>query len=78
MIAKGNLVEFLNEAEHSTCKMCGTTKRQAIYKFRYAQYISDHIPELLNPVCRKCVYKSVYGSKYFNKKMKERTLDGKE
>tara|TARA_Y100000310_G_C20358792_1_gene657956 strand:+ start:237 stop:413 length:177 start_codon:yes stop_codon:yes gene_type:complete len=57
--------------------MCGTTKKQAIYDFRYEQYIVDHIPELLTPVCRKCVYKETYGNKGYTKKMKERTLDGK-
>ena len=77
MIKKGNLVELLNEAEYSTCKICKKTKTQAIYKFRFAQYVTDHIPEILNPVCRKCVYKEVFGNKGYTKKMKERVLDGK-
>ena len=68
---------LLSESEFSTCRICGKTKHQAIYKFRYAQYIPDHIPETLTPVCRKCVYKEVYGNKGYTKKMKERTLDGK-
>ena len=77
MLKRGNTVELLNEREFSTCKICGKTKTQAIYKFRFAQYVSDHIPELLSPVCRKCVYKETFGNKHFNKKMKERMLDGK-
>lgn len=78
MLKRGNTIELLNESEFSTCKICGKTKSQAIYKFKYAQYIPDHIPETLMPVCRKCVYKEVYGNKGFTIKMKEKTLDGKE
>ena len=71
------VVQLLAEREYSKCKICGTTKVQAIYIFKPQQYISDHIPETLNPVCRKCVYKEVYGNKGYTKKMKERSLDGK-
>jgi hypothetical protein len=38
--------------------------------------VSDYIPPLQEPVCRKCVYREVYGSKNYRKKMKERSLDG--
>ena len=71
------ITKFLAEREYSKCKMCGTEKVQAIYIFKHQQYVTDHIPETLNPVCRKCVYKEVYGNKGYTKKMKERTLDGK-
>ena len=70
------VVKLLAEREYAKCKICGTTKVQAIYKFKHQQYITDHIPETLNPVCRKCVYKEVYGNKGYTKKMKARTLDG--
>ena len=70
------VVKFLAEREYSKCKICGTTKVQAIYMFKHQQYIPDHITETLNPVCRKCVYKEVYGNKGYTKKMKARTLDG--
>ena len=71
------IVKLLAESEYSKCKVCGTTKRQAIYMFKHQQYVHDHVPPILNPVCRKCVYKEVYGNKGYTKKMKERTLDGK-
>ena len=62
--------------EYSKCVICGTNKVQAIYTFKHTQMVSDHIPETLTPVCRKCVYREVYGNKGYTKKMKERTLDG--
>jgi hypothetical protein len=72
----GRIVKFLAEKEYGKCKICGTTKVQALYTYRSAQFVSDYIPPTLSPVCRKCVYREVYGTKNLNKKMKERTLDG--
>ena len=77
-MAKPRLVQLIAENSHGLCKVCGGNKRTAIYRFRHQQYIPTHMPLTLNPVCRKCVYKEVYGSKNFRKKMKERSLDGKE
>ena len=74
--SKKRIAQLIAETEYSTCKVCGSTKAQTIYKFRHQQYVAGYIPPTLNPVCRKCVYKEVYGSKTFNKKMKERSLDG--
>jgi hypothetical protein len=71
-------VQLVAENEYSKCTVCGTTKTQAIYRFRHQQYVPQHLPKLMYPVCRKCVYKEVYGSKNFRKNMKERMLDGNE
>ena len=71
------IVQLVSENEYSKCTVCGTTKSQAIYRFRHQQYIPTHVPAELNPVCRKCVYKEVYGNKKWRKKMKERSLDEK-
>jgi hypothetical protein len=69
-------IKLLAEKEYGKCKICGTTKVQALYTYRSAQFVSDYIPPTLSPVCRRCVYREVYGTKNLNKKMKERTLDG--
>ena len=74
----GRIVKFLAEKEYGKCKICGTTKVQALYTYRSAQFVSAYIPPTLSPVCRKCVYKEVYGTKNMNKKMKEKTLDGEK
>ena len=70
-------VQLLAENRYSECAVCGTIKAQAVYKYRSQQYIPKYIPELIEPVCRKCVYKEVYGNKTYKKKMKERSLDEK-
>ena len=77
-MAETRLVQLIAESSHDLCKGCGGSKRTAVYRFRHQQYVIDRIPPVLYPVCRQCVYKEVYGSKTFRKKMKERSLDGKE
>lgn len=71
------IVQLVAENSYETCKICGKSKRTAMYQFRHQQYVSNYSPSILTPVCRQCVYKEVYGSKNFRKKMKERTLDEK-
>lgn len=73
---KKRLVQLVAENSYDICKICGGNKRTAIYRFRHTQYIPSHKPDLLYPVCRRCVYREVYGSKNFKKKLKEGTLDG--
>ena len=71
---KKRIVQKIAEISYENCKVCSKSQRIAMYKFRHQQFTS-HIPELLEPVCRKCVYKEVYGNKNFLKKMRERSLD---
>ena len=77
-MAETRLVQLIAENSHAICKVCGGSKRTAVYRFRHQQYVENRIPPVLEPVCRQCVYKESYGNKNFRKKMKERTLDGKE
>ena len=75
---KKRIVALIDEISYNICKICGQSKRTAMYRFRHEQIVPSHRPDLLYPVCRQCVYKEVYGNKNFRKKMKERTLDGKK
>ena len=68
--------QLVAEISYDICKICGQSKRTAMYRFRHQQFTS-HIPDVLEPVSRMCVYKEVYGSKKFSKKLKERSLDEK-
>jgi hypothetical protein len=70
------VVQLLAESSYSECAVCGITKNQAIYRYKAQQYIEDYIPPILEPVCRKCIYREIYGTKGYRKKMKERSLDG--
>ena len=73
---KKRLVQLLAENKLEKCTVCGTYKNQAVYRFRHAQFVDTWEPPILEPMCRKCVYKECFGSKNYRKEMKERSLDG--
>ena len=55
--------------------MCGVRPGKVAYEYKPAQFVSDYIPPTLH-VCKKCVYREIFGSKNFRKKIKEGVLDG--
>lgn len=68
------IVEMVEIKSHRPCEMCGEAKYSPRYDFRPTQFIPDHVPAM-RLVCRKCVYKEVYGSKKANKAMKQKLFD---
>ena len=74
---KKRIVALVAEISYDICKICGKSKRTAMYRYKPQQYVKDYSPSIIHPVCRKCVYKEVYGNKNYLKNMKERTLDEK-
>ena len=73
---KRRIVQLLDENKLSKCTVCGTFKVQAVYRFKHQKMVPRYEPPILEPVCRKCVYRECFGSKDYRKKMKERSLDG--
>ena len=57
------------------CDMCNKPYQNFSYTYQSISYVAGYNPPKLEKVCKKCVYKEVYGSKNFNKKMKEGSLD---
>jgi hypothetical protein len=55
--------------------MCDSFVKKTPFRYKPIKFVPDWEPEELI-VCRKCVYREVYGSKNYRKKMKEGTLDG--
>ena len=76
-IKKERIVQLVAEISYDICKIYGQSKRTAMYRVKPQQYVKDYSPRILKPVCRKCVYKEVFGSKNYSKNMKGRTLDEK-
>jgi C4-type Zn-finger protein len=74
--AKEQLVKQIAEISYESCKICGKSQRIAMYRFRHQQY-TPYTPQVLEPVCRKCVYKEIYGSKNWFKNLKKGSLDEK-
>jgi len=68
-MAKEMIKEYLGPKQYFECEMCGTKKVQGKYKFKPFQYIPDYEPIMVT-ICKKCIYREVYGSKGRNKAMK--------
>jgi hypothetical protein len=70
MIAKKTTAPALTK-----CQMCSDYVKRNPYRYKPTQFVPDWEPEEII-VCKKCIYREVYGSKNYRKKMKEGTLDG--
>ena len=68
---KAKMVEIKS---FSRCEMCGDSKMGARWEFRFQQMLTDYIPEQLL-ICRKCIYRELYGTKHMNKAKKAKALD---
>ena len=55
--------------------MCGKNKLSKMYEYQSISYVRGYIPLHYKEVCADCIYKEVYGTKYFKKFKKEKTLD---
>lgn len=54
--------------------MCSEIIKRVVYTYSSQQYVVDYVPPLLT-VCKKCLYREVYGSKNYRKQMKEGVLE---
>lgn len=62
-------------ATHSIkeCEMCKDSKVGYRWEYKNYQYIPNHNPEILL-LCKKCVYKEVYGTKNARKALRQKLL----
>ena len=68
-MAKATIKEYIAPKQFFECEMCGSKKVQGKYRYKPYQYVPDYDPTPLI-ICKKCIYKEVYGSKNRNKAMK--------
>ena len=61
--------------DYFKCVMCGKQKMGKSYIYQNTSFVRDYIPPILDPICRDCIYREVYGTKKMNKKKKEGSLD---
>ena len=69
------IAERIKGSPFDKCQMCHDYVKKTPFRYKPTQFVPDWEPEEII-ACRKCVYREVYGSKNFKKKMKEGTLDG--
>jgi len=73
-MAKEMIKEYIGPKQYFECEMCGSKKVQGKYKFKPFQYVPDYEPTVVM-ICKKCIYREVYGSKGRNKAMKAREIE---
>lgn len=71
-------IKRLPNKQYFSCQMCGNSYKQFPYEYRPTNFIYDYKPQLLKLVCKKCIYREIFGSKNANKEMKKGSLDGEE
>ena len=73
-MAKAMISEYIAPKQYFECEMCGTKKTQGKYKYKPYQYIPDYEPTSVI-ICKKCIYKEVYGNKTRARMMKAKVIE---
>ena len=67
---------LIEEKAAFECDCCGKQiKRAGKFEYRHPQYVVGHIPKLMSPICRNCVYYLTYGRKGVMKYKKANTIE---
>ena len=69
------IAKLLKFREHFNCEMCGKTKLGKMYEYQNHTIIPSYTPYHFKQICRDCIYKECYGTKFYKIKKKEKTLD---
>ena len=73
-MAKAMISEYIAPKQYFECEMCGIKKVQGKYRYKPYQYIPDYEPTSVI-ICKKCIYKEVYGSKTRARMMKAKVIE---
>ena len=60
---------------HFKCDCCDDTKFAKMYEYQSISFVVGYIPHHYKQMCGDCIYKKVYGTKFYKKKKKEGSLD---
>jgi len=69
------LARIIKQKDHFKCEMCEKTKMGKVYEYRNLSYVVGYVPRYYKQVCGDCIYRRVYGTKFYKKKKKEGSLD---
>jgi hypothetical protein len=72
-LSSDRILRLVTTHTNKECDMCTETKLGHRWEYRNYQYISTHKPPILL-ICRKCIYKEVYGTKNATKALRHRLL----
>tara|TARA_R100000808_G_scaffold15993_1_gene36444 strand:+ start:14078 stop:14356 length:279 start_codon:yes stop_codon:yes gene_type:complete len=72
-LSSDRILRLVTHHTNKECAMCDTTKLGPRWEYRHYKYVPSHSPEILL-LCRKCIYKEVYGTKNASKADRQRLL----
>ena len=74
-MANKRLARLINHRCHFKCEYCEETKFAKMYEYKNVSFVRGFIPHHFKQLCGECIYKKVYGTKFYKKKKKEGALD---
>ena len=60
---------------HYKCESCDDTKFAKMYEYKNVSFVRGFIAHHFKQICGDCIYKKVYGTKFYKKKKKMGALD---
>ena len=76
-MANKKIARLINNRCHFKCESCDDTKFNKMYEYQNISFVKGFVPHHFKQICGDCIYKKVYGTKFYQKKKKEGALDGK-
>ena len=69
------IARLIKLKEHFRCEICESTKLAKMYEYQSISFVVGYIPKHFKKICGECIYKKVYGTKFYKKQKKEGSLD---
>ena len=74
-MANKRIARLINNRLHFKCESCNDAKFAKMYEYKNVSFVRGFIPHHFKQICGDCIYKKVYGTKFYKKKKKEGSLD---
>ena len=69
-----NTARIIRVKYNFICEMCKKNKSGKLFQYKSYSYVSRYKSPLLE-VCEDCIYKEIYGGKFWRRKKKQKTLE---
>ena len=74
-MSRHKIARLLKLREYFKCEICEDTKLSKMYEYQNVSFVRGFVPHHFKQLCGECIYKKVYGTKFYKKKKKEGLLD---
>ena len=74
MPAMSRILRMVSTGTNQQCGMCKDTNIGKRWEYRSDSIVPGFVPEIVF-ICKKCVYRENYGTKFYKKAMKQKILE---